>query len=231
MKRFYSEVSVEQYDGAWRVLLDTRPIKTQGGAAQIAPTKALAEALAEEWRGQGEEIDPTAFVHRDLADYAIDHVSAGRAAAITKLLAFAETDTLCYRAEPEDSLFKKQQELWEPLLADLEGEQGVRFTRISGIIHRPQSEETLEKLGASLDQRDSFTLAALQTTASLAASLCIGLAALKPDADAGALWDAANLEELWQADLWGTDQEAETRLIKRGEDFAQAVGFARLIAG
>ena len=73
MKRFYKDVSVEPADGGFRVTLDDRPIRTQGGAAQVVPTRALAEAMAEEWRTQGEEIDPKGFALRDLADYAIAH--------------------------------------------------------------------------------------------------------------------------------------------------------------
>ncbi|MCE2843368.1 MAG: molecular chaperone, partial [Novosphingobium sp.] len=68
----------------------------------------------------------------------------------------------------------------------------------------------------------------LNTLASLAASLVIGLAALEPDADAGALWIAAELEEEWQAELWGRDAEAEERRARRAAAFANAVRFAAL---
>ncbi|MGB3377716.1 MAG: molecular chaperone, partial [Allopontixanthobacter sediminis] len=62
------------------------------------------------------------------------------------------------------------------------------------------------------------------------ASLCIGLAALRPDADLDALWDAANLEELWQAELWGQDAEAEARLAQRHAEFRRGAEFVRLAA-
>lgn len=231
MKRFYQEVGVRPDGDGWQVTLDGRAVRTQGGRAQIAPTRALAEALAAEWATQGETIDPAGFVNRDLADFAIDVVHADRAALIATLLGFAETDTLCYRAEPDDALFAAQQTLWEPVLSAAEARWDVRFERISGIIHRPQPPATQARLRAVLDSHDAFALSALNTLASLAASLVIALAALEPDADTAALWQAANLEEDWQADLWGRDWEAEDRRARRLAAFSAALDFARLAHG
>ena len=228
MKRFYDEVSVAEADAGWRVLLDGKPIRTQGGGAQIVPTRALADALAEEWRAQGEKLDLSAFPLRDAADHAIDVVAGDRAATIEQLLGFAETDTLCYRADPEDALFRRQEDMWEPLVTALESREGIRLQRISGVMHRPQRPETLAALRARLEGLDSFALAGVQAMASLAASLCVALAALDADADTEALWSAASLEEDWQAEQWGRDEEAEERRARRSADFARAVRFTRL---
>lgn len=228
MKRFYRDVSLGEAEGGWRVLLDGRGIKTQGGKAQEVPTRALAEALAAEWAGQGEEIDPARFMLRDLADHAIDMVAPGRPAAIAALLRYAETDTLCYRAEPDEPLHARQLAEWEPLLKAAEVRWDVHFERISGVIHRPQPPATLARLEAVLAAQSDFNLAALNTLASLAASLVVGLAALAPDADAEVLWAAANLEEDWQAELWGQDAEAQALRSRRLATFAAAIKFARL---
>jgi chaperone required for assembly of F1-ATPase len=228
MKRFYKEAKAAPVTGGWQVQLDGRGVKTATGKPQIVPSEALAAALAAEWAAQEEVIVPASFVLRDLADYAIDVVAADPAELCTTLLRFAETDTLCYRAEPGEPLYRRQLERWEPLLAAAEARQGVTFARISGIIHRPQPPETLARLGDHLAAQDPFTLAALNTLASLAASLVIGLAALEPDADAGALWIAAELEEEWQAEQWGRDAEAEERRTRRAAAFANAVRFAAL---
>lgn len=232
MKRFWSEVTAVKVDRGWQVMLDGRPIKTQGGAEQIVPSAPLAEALADEWQRQGpnkgDEIDPAGFVLRDMADYAIDHIRPDRTGAIAKLLAFADTDTLCYRADPEDALYRKQQEVWEPLVADFEQREGVTLTRVSGIVHRPPPQETLAKLSTRLNGLDDFTLAAVQPLASLSASLCIALSVLEPAADIDTLWNAANLEEEWQADLWGRDEEAEEARAKKRAEFVQAARFAAL---
>lgn len=227
MKRFYKDVAVAQAADGWQVMLDGRGVKSQGGRPQIVPSRALAELLAAEWAAQGDEIDPAVFVHRDMADFALDVIQPDRDAAITALLRFAEGDTLCYRAEAGEPLHDRQLELWEPLLRAAEARYDVHFERIDGIIARPQPPATLTRLRAVLAAKDAFTLSALNTLASLSASLTVALAALEPEADAEALWAVANLEEDWQADLWGKDWEAEQKRAQRAATFAQAMAFAR----
>jgi chaperone required for assembly of F1-ATPase len=229
VKRFYREVSVGEEAGAWRVRLDGRPIRTQAGVPQVVPGQALAEALGDEWRAQGEKIDPRAYPMRDLADYALDHVAPDRAAAIAKVLAFAETDTLLYRADPDEPLFQRQQQVWEPLVAACEAARGIRFERTSGIVHRAQPPATLAALRLELEALDDFTLAGLTSLASLTASLVVALAMLEPAADPETLFAAANLEQDWQAELWGWDHEAERTRQARLAAFAQAARFVRLV--
>ncbi|MBN8485279.1 MAG: molecular chaperone [Sphingomonadales bacterium] len=231
MKRFYKQAGIAAEGGAFRVTLDGRGVKTQGGQPQLVPTAALAEALAGEWAAQGEEIDPAAFVLRDLADLALDVIGPDRAGAIATLLRYAETDTLCYRADPDEPLHARQQELWEPLLTAAEARYDIHFERISGVLHRPQPAETLKRLETVLAAKDDFALAALTTLTTLAASLTVGLAALEPRADVPALWQAAELETEWQAQLWGRDSEAETRQAKRFAAFSAAARFAELARG
>lgn len=228
MKRFYKEAVAAPVAGGWQVQLDGRGVKTAAGHPQVVPSEALAAALAAEWAAQEETIVPASFVLRDLADYAIDVIAPDPAALRATLLGYAETDTLCYRADPGEALYRRQIERWEPLLAAAEVRHGVTFERVSGIMHRPQPADTLARLGEHLGTLDPFTLAALNTLTSLAASLVIGLAALDPAADAGALWIAADLEEEWQAEQWGRDAEAEERRTRRAKAFADAAQFAAL---
>ena len=228
MKRFWDEVTVERTALGWEVALDGRKLRTARGVPQAVPTRALAEALAEEWRAQGETVDPAGFVLRDLADYAIDVVGPERDDAIARILKYAESDTLCYRAEPDEPLAARQRDVWEPLLKACEESHGVRFVRAAGVLHRLQPEATLARLRARLEALCPFQLAALQTLASLAASLVVGLAALEPGAGAEALYAAANLEQDWQAELWGWDREAEARRARKLAEFAAAARFAQL---
>ena len=125
-------------------------------------------------------------------------------------------------------LHSRQRALWEPILTAFEARLGVRFERVSGIVHRPQPPETLAALKALLDTLDPFTLAALNTLASLAASLAVGLAALEDGADAEALYAAANAEEDWQAEQWGWEWTAEEKRAKKLAEFKAAMEFGRL---
>ncbi|MEY4722257.1 MAG: hypothetical protein RIQ46_1982, partial [Pseudomonadota bacterium] len=108
MKRFYKSVSVADVDGGWQVRLDGRGIRTAGKRPQVLPTAALAEAMALEWDCQGEEIDASVFLFRDMADYALDLVATDPQVAISAIMPYAGTDTLCYRDEEGSALFRRQ---------------------------------------------------------------------------------------------------------------------------
>ena len=229
MKRFYREVTLEQVSGGYRIMLDGRAIKTQGGAPQVVPTATLGLAMVAEWADQGETIDLARFAFRDLADYAIDVVTPDPAATIDALAGYAGSDTLCYRGFPDEPIAARQHAQWEPHVTAAEARFGVRFTRISGVMPRPQPPETIAAIAAYIGTLDPFTLAALRNLAGLAASVIIGLAALEPGAPLGMLWDAASLEELWQAELWGKEPEAEARRARQHADFLAAARFAELV--
>ncbi len=237
IRRFYKDVTLAAVPGAhtpgFQVMLDARGVKTVGGAPQTVPTRALGEALAAEWRRQGEKIDPASFPLRDMADYAIDVVAHDPEGIAAGLLGYAETDTLCYRADPDEPLHAHQLTMWEPLLAGFEASHGITLTRVSGILHRPQPPETLAALHARLLTLCPFALAGTEAMTKLAASLVIGLAAsdARGEEEPLALWQAACLEEQWQADLWGRDWEAEERRERREADFLRACAFVRLARG
>lgn len=230
IRRFYKDVTLAEAAGGWQVLLDARGVKTVGGAPQVVPTETLAEAMAAEWRQQGEKIDPKSLPLRDMADYAIDIVAPDPAAVARGLIAYAETDTLCYRADPDEPLHTRQIEVWEPLLAGFEAAHGITLTRVSGILHRPQPQEALAALHARLVALDPFQLAGVEAMTKLAASLVTALAALDAvhEDEPLALWRAVCLEEEWQAELWGRDAEAEERRARREADFLRACAFARM---
>ena len=58
MKRLYRDVSVALGAGGHGILLDGRPLRTPAKRHLMAPSAALAEAIAEEWRGQDDRIRP-----------------------------------------------------------------------------------------------------------------------------------------------------------------------------
>ncbi len=237
IRRFYKDVSLGEVPGGktpgYQVLLDGRGIKTVGGAQQVVPTEALGEALAAEWRRQGDKIDPASLPLRDITDYAIDIVAGDVAGIARGLVSYAETDTLCYRADPDEPLHAHQLAVWEPLLSAFETAHGITLVRVSGVLHRPQPPVAMAKLETRLASLDPFALAAVEAMAKLASSLVTALAALDSahEEEPLALWQAACLEEEWQADLWGRDWEAEERREKREADFLRACAFARMARG
>ena len=71
-RRFWQDVSVGEDGAGWAVFLDERPLRTPEKAALLAPTSALAVAVAGEWRAQGEVVDPQTMPFTRSLNAAID---------------------------------------------------------------------------------------------------------------------------------------------------------------
>jgi chaperone required for assembly of F1-ATPase len=227
MKRFYKEVSVSAERG---VLLDVRPVRTPRKALLTLPTQALAEAIATEWRAQGDEIKPETMRLSGLANSAIDLIAPDPKAFAAGLAAYGESDLLCYRADEPPELVTRQLAAWEPLLEWAQTRYDVTFTRVSGIMHKAQPAETITRLGAAISARDAFELAALSHIVTISGSLVIALAVLERQIEPDAAFDIAHLDELYQAEQWGEDwMAADARTLRRA-DFVSACRFLYLLS-
>ena len=150
MKRFYKDVSISADRG---ILLDARPVKTPKKLPLLLPTLAVAQAIAEEWRAQGESIDPFSMKITGLANAAIDVITPDPADFASGLAVYSESDLLCYRAVDPPELIARQAAAWDPLLAWAETRYDVAFTRVHGIMHQPQPPTTIALLGKAIAAR------------------------------------------------------------------------------
>lgn len=229
MKRFYREAaSVPADDGGFGIALDGRPVRTPARALLVLPNARLAEAVVLEWASQGEEIDPAAMPMTGFSNAAIDRIAPDPMAFAEGIACFGESDLLCYRVEAPQDLAARQATQWQPLLDWASARYSVAFTVTCGIAHVAQPVATIDRLRAAVNAHDPFTLAALSTLVSLSGSLVIGLAAVQSAFPLGTLWQAAELDELFQAEQWGDDDEALVRRARRNEEFARAAAFAEL---
>ncbi|PZU09574.1 ATP12 family chaperone protein [Sphingomonas sp.] len=225
MKRFYKDVSI--VDGA--LLLDGRGVKTPARAVLALPSPALAAAIAEEWRGQGEVIDPRAMPFTGIANAAIDIVTPDIAAFVAPLAAYAETDLLCYRADGPSELVEEEALSWDPLLDWARRRYDVHFALASGILHVAQPAATVTRLVEALSAQSPFALAALSKLITIGGSLVAALALAERAIDTEAAFAATHLDELWQARMWGEDALAAQTREARRIDFVAAARFLYLL--
>jgi len=224
VKRFYSDVSVSPAGGGHAITLDGRPVKTPQRNALALPTSALAEAVADEWAAQGEDIIPASMPLTGLAQGALDQVASERARIVGRIAAFADSDMLYYRAnEGQQALVDHQALRWDPLLDWARQRYDVSFNLVYGIRYEPQPAEAIERLTAAVEAQDDFTVAAMLSLVGLSGSLIATLALVEQQFDSARLWPLVNLEELWQEQQWGRDEQAAaTRGIKQAEFEAAA---------
>lgn len=225
MKRFWKDVAV--VDGG--IALDGKPVRTPGRLPLILPTPRLADAVADEWRAVGETIDPRAMPMTGLANAAIERVGADPVRFAAGLSAYGESDLLYYRAEAPEPLVVRQRAAWDPLLAWARTRYDVHFETVAGVMHRAQPPATLARLADAVAALDAFRLAGLSPLVTVSGSLVAALAVLEGAAEAGSVWDAVQVDELWQAEMWGQDDLATATSAAHRADFEAGARFLSLL--
>lgn len=229
VKRFWNEARVTDADTGHAIALDGRLVKTPAKAPLVVPTRALGQAIADEWNVVDEQIDPLKMPMTRSANAAIDKVAPQRADVADMIAAYGDTDLLCYRATTPQELVLRQSEEWDPLLDWADSALGARLTPVAGVMYQPQDPAALKKMGDKVHALDDFALTALHDLVALSGSLVIGLAALQDWQSPESLWETSRLDEMWQAELWGADDEADAMAAVKRAAFLHARQFYSLV--
>jgi len=218
-------------DGGYGIALDDKRLRTPAKSPLILPNRALAEAIAEEWAAQGQEVRPHSMPLMRLASTAFDLVARRRADAIAEIAGYAKTDLVCYRAEHPPELIRRQQAVWQPLIdwAVLRYDAPLAVT--SGVVPVAQTPATLRAFTAAVEGYDLLLLTALHAATTACGSLIIALALLEERLDPASAFAAAQLDESFQIEQWGEDAEQAERRAALKEDIAATARFAALARG
>jgi chaperone required for assembly of F1-ATPase len=235
MKRVYETVTLGpggegEQAPPYLVLLDGRPLRTPAKARLALPDRQLAEAIAGEWRAQGETIAPRNMPLTALACTALDRVAGKRGEIVDELLRFGGHDLLCYRAESPDDLVSRQRALWDPLLDWAAEALGAELVVTGGIVAVDQPAAALTALEREIAPLDDFRLAALGLAVTSSGSLVIGLALILGRIEAAEAFAAAALDEDYALERRGEDRLARERLQAVRRDLEAAARVARLLA-
>jgi chaperone required for assembly of F1-ATPase len=229
MKRFWKDVTVEPGEGGWGIRLDGRPVKTPARAALIVPTAALAEAIAGEWRSVEDDIDPREMPITGLANAAIDRVAPSKDAFAEGVALYADADLACYRAEGPPGLIERQEQSWDALLGWARRRYDVDFVTTSGLMHVAQPPATVGRLAHAVATLDAFRLTVLSPLVTIGGSLIAALAVLEKALSPEQAWEAVSIDDRWQLEQWGADNEAVVALENRRSDFFAAARFLELL--
>lgn len=224
-KRFWKATAAVPDGDGFSVELDGRRVRTPARAALRLPTMAMAEAIAAEWDAQVEVIDPLSMPVMRSANAAIDKVRHQHAEVAEMLAAYGDADLLCYRAEAPVGLVARQAEQWDPALDWAREVLGARLIPRAGVMHQPQDAAALTVLAAPIHRMSDFQLAGFHDLVSLSGSLILGFAAVNNWRDAEDIWTLSRLDELWQEEQWGSDEEASRQAETRRRAFMHAKRF------
>jgi len=228
-KRFYKDAAAAEIDGGYCVQLDGKSVKTPQGSLLVMKSEALADAVAEEWNAQGDEINPKTMALTPLVGTAIDRVPGVRDDLIEGLLRYGDTDLLCYRATHPEDLTQRQAQMWQPLLDWAADELGARLTPTEGIVPISQSAEARAAFKAVLDDCDDWTLTALGELVGISGSLVLGLALVRGHINVSQALAVCHVDEDHQNETWGLDHEAKHRRENVAKDITAAYRFFELL--
>lgn len=221
-KRFYKEAGVADAEGGFAITLDGKPIRTPSGRQVVIPSRELADAVASEWVAQGEMIDPVTMPLTRIANSVVEGVIDRVELVSDDLAKYFETDLLFYRAGHPEELVAREAAHWDPVLFWAAQMLGAHFILSEGVMHVKQPDEAVRAARAALPG-DAWSVAALHMVTTLTGSALLALALVQGARDADQVWAAAHVDEDWNIDQWGVDEEAAARRAKRQKDFQAAV--------
>jgi len=150
MKKFYKLVSSAKISGGFAIHLDGKPVRTPAREILTAPTRALADDVAKEWAAQRETILPDTMPLTQILTTAQDHVTTGRAGMTEKILAYLDTDLLCYRTAFPPILAQRQAEGWDQWLIWFQGKYGQTLATTTDLKALKQPEEAHNHVAATI---------------------------------------------------------------------------------
>jgi chaperone required for assembly of F1-ATPase len=229
MKRFYKEARVVEAEGGFIIQLDGKTLQTPAKLVLRVPSRALAEAIATEWQGQGVTVKPLTLALTRLVSTAIDRVATRRAEVVAEIAKYAETDLLCYRAEEPAELADRQRRAWQPLLDWAAECYDAALAVTAGITPLPQAPAALAAIVRAVSEHDAMMLVALHLATTACGSVVIGLALVAGKVSPEEAFAAAQLDETYQIEKWGEDAEQMRRRAGLKEDITLAARFAALL--
>ena len=225
-KRFWTDVTVAQAADGFAIRLDDRPVRTPAKQALLVPTEEMAEKIAGEWQAQIDVIDPGSMPWTRSANAAIDKVALQRAEVVAHLGSYADTDLLLYRADGPKALVDRQSALWDPVLDWIDRQYGVKLDQTIGIMPVLQSKEALAALTDLMTPMSDFQITAFHDLVSLSGSYALALAVVERQYSPENAWNLSRVDEDWQIEQWGEDEEAnEVARIKKLSFFHAAEFF------
>ena len=230
MKRFWHDVDVVGRAGGFSIVLDDKAVRTPGKRDLVVPTRSLAAALAKEWAAQGDTVNPAGMPLTRLANSIIDGVVPRRDEVIADAAKYGATDLVCYRAADPPELVERQRDGWQPLVRWIAERHGIRLEIASGVVPVAQAPETHAAFHALVSALDDFRLGGFHAVTTACGSLVIALALADGQVDAEAAWALSQIDESYQIERWGADDEAVDRHTRLRAEIAAAALFMSLSA-
>lgn len=234
----YADVQVVPVSGSekFEIQIDGQTLLTPAQHGLRFVSEELANAVALEWQIQDNKKRPSRDTYilpetcplTCLVFTEIDRVSLRPESFVVEIMNYFNSELVCFRVpEPED-LVMRQSNAWDPVLDWLERRYGVRLEVSQNLLSESCSHDSRERLETIVTGFTGAGLTALQDLTSSLGSATLALAVLDGHVSVGGAYDLADLERIYQAEIWGWDPDVEAARAHKKMDLEHTFRYAQL---
>ena len=226
MKKFWEKVSIKKISSdSFCIMLDKRFLKTPLKRELVLPNLNLAQEIVKEWDQDSKNINTESMIFYSLISTSLDKIIDNKNLYINDILDYIDTDLICYRAENPKELVELQKNKWDPIILFLEKYIGTKVEVFQGILPKKQHANVHVKLNNIINQFDIFEISALHRITNITGSIFLSLCVLKKDISKNEVFELSLLDELWQAENWGFDEETSQKRKEISIELNKCISF------
>ena len=212
MKKFWKKVSIKKISSnSFQIMLDERILQTPLKRELVLPNLNLTQEIVKEWDQHSKNINTESMIFYSLISTSLDKIIDNKNLYINDILDYIDTDLLCYRAENPKELVELQKNKWDPIILLIEKYIQTRVRVFQGVLPKKQHSTVHVRLNNLINQFDIFEISALHRLTNITGSIFLSLCVLKKDILSNEVFELSFLDELWQAENWGFDDETSKK--------------------
>ena len=226
MKKFWKKVSIKKLSSnSFQIMLDEKILQTPLKRKLVLPNLNLTQEIVKEWDQDSNKINTESMVFYGLISTSLDKIIDNRNLYINDILDYIDTDLICYRAENPKELVELQKTKWDPILLLIEKYIGAKIEVFQGILPKKQHTNVYSKLNNLINQLNIFEISALHRITNITGSIFLSLCVLKKDVSKDKVFELSFLDELWQSEYWGFDEETSQKRKEISTELNKSIVF------
>ena len=215
MKKFWETIEIKKVSSKeFYILLDNKKLKTPLKKELTLSNHLMAKEVLKEWDQRSDIIDTDDLVFYGLLSTAIDRVREEKNSYINDIINFIDTDLICYRADNPIDLVSFQNKHWDPIISLIEKYINTKVSIFKGVMPSQQNSKVHHKVKNLVVELSDIQISILHRITNLIGSVFLALCILKKDLSNKQAFELSFLDELWQAENWGYEEDASTKRKK-----------------
>lgn len=192
--------------GGWVVLIEDKLLKTPEKNTCLCFNDAMAQAVADEWldREWG-KLDPDQMPLSQMLFTLYDRVLPQRRVLEDTILSYLDTDLLLYQVAEPKALYDRQQDVWEPVIQNIESLYDIQFSRTDGLAVVTHSDDVRQAIAMTLSGMNPYQFCAFQISVEATRSPILALAFYHGHIDSEHVFQACFLEELYKDGIYDAE--------------------------